>query len=246
MRDDEKESSLNTIDYYSSQDIAEKYLSTRDAGLTELERRVVERYFTSAESTALDIGCGAGRTTTVLDQRGHDVIGIDLTKTLVGEARSRFPDIGFLVGDVCSLPFGDETFEYALFSYNGIDDIAPEEARYEALREVHRVLKPGGVFSFSTHNLWSTYVLRSLDIEGVRKYIEFWIQNIRERRLFSRYKSDNTIRDEPRERYYIRPSDQKQQLRNCGFEVLDVVRPAGPLERYFHHPYYVAKKPDRY
>ena len=235
----------NAIDYYSSEDIAEKYLSSRDAGLTELERTVVDRYFTDTGSTVLDIGCGAGRTTTVLDREGYDVIGVDITRMLVERARSAFPDIEFLVGDVCSLPFADETFEYALFSYNGIDDIAPEENRYEALREVHRVLKPDGVFSFSTHNLWSTYVLRSLDFEGMRKYLEFWTRNVRERRLFTRYKSDNTARGGPQIRYYIRPADQKQQLRNCGFEVLDVVRPDGPLERYFHHPYYVARKRDR-
>lgn len=240
----EKKASTTT-EYYSCDDIAEKYISNRDAGFTELERRVVEQYFTGAESSVLDIGCGTGRTTTVFDQKGYDVIGVDLTRTLVERARSTFPNIDFLAGDACSLPFDDETFEYALFSYNGIDDIAPEEKRYEALREVRRVLKPGGVFSFSTHNLWSTYVPRSLDLEGGRKYLEFWIKNVREQRLFTRYKSDNTARGGPQIRYYIRPADQKQQLRNCGFQVLDVVRPDGPLERYFHHPYYVAQKRDR-
>lgn len=230
--------------YYSTEEVADKYVSTGVDGLTELEQEVVDRYFTESGASVLDLGCAGGRTATDLAQMGYGVVGLDLMESYVKQARTLVTDAEFSVGDATSLPFADETFRYVLFSYNGIDDIAPEENRYEALREVHRVLKPGGVFAFSSHNLWSTYVVRSLDLEGVRKYFDFWVQNLCNGRLFSRYKLDNSIENGPRPIYYIRPSDQRQQLRNCGFEVRAVLRTEGLLKPYFHHPYYVAQKPE--
>lgn len=241
---EEKNRHKHTPDYYTSEDVAAKYLSTNRSGLFELEEEAIEQYFTESAARVLDLGCGTGRTTRVFERMGYNVVGIDLTKDFVNHARTFVPGADFVAGNACSLPFRDETFQYACFSYNGIDDIAPEENRYEALREIHRVLNPNGIFVFSSRNLFSTYALRSFDWEGVRKFVDFWIQNVRQGRLFSRYKLDNAVVGEPRIRQHIRPSDQKQQLRNCGFEVLDVLRTDGILEPYFHHPYYVARKPD--
>lgn len=234
----------HTPDYYSSEEVATKYLAANRSGLFELEEEAIERYFTESEAMVLDLGCGTGRTTRVFERMGYEVVGLDLTKDFVTHARSFVPGADFVAGDACSLPFGDETFQYACFSYNGIDDIAPEENRYEALREIHRVLNPDGIFVFSSRNLFSTYALRSFDWAGVRQFLDFWFKNVRRGRLFSRYKLDNTVVGEPRIRQHIRPANQKQQLRNCGFEVLDVLRTDGILEPYFHHPYYVARKPD--
>lgn len=231
------------LEYYASDRVAEKYVSTASEGLRELEREAIDRYFGEGESRVLDVGCGTGRTTDALERLGYDVVGVDLTPSFVERARANVPDVPFFVGDVCALPFEDASFGSALFAYNGIDDVAPEEDRYAALREIHRVLEPGGVFTFSSHNLWSTYVPRSPDLAGIEQFVEFWVRNVREGRLGSRYKSDNTVTGGPRPMYYIRPADQLQQLRNCGFEVVDVLRTDGLLESRVHHPHYVARKP---
>ena len=64
-----------------------------------------------------------------------------------------YPQITVLHADARDLRmFRDETFDFALFSYNGIDYIS-HEGRLCALREIHRVLKPRGYFMFSAHNL---------------------------------------------------------------------------------------------
>ncbi|WP_255167370.1 class I SAM-dependent methyltransferase [Natrononativus amylolyticus] len=236
---------LDVSEYYSSDEVVAEYSSAAENGLSDIERTVIDTYFTDEDATVLDLGCGAGRTTTVLSQRGFDVIGLDLVRSLVDRAKTTSSGIEFVTGNACSLPFESESFEYVLFSWNGIDHINPEELRYWALQEVHRVLKPDGVFAFSTHNFWSAFVIRSFDVKGVQRFVEFWVQNLRRGQIISKYKISNNFSIDSVKIYYIRPRAQKQQLRNCGFDPLRIVRPGGPLQRWFDHPYYVARKIDR-
>lgn len=230
--------------HYSSEEVTEMYLEKATEGFWELERAAVDGYF-DVEGRVLDLGCGPGRTTSALVELGYDVVGLDLTERFVEFARSFVADAEFVLGDARSLPFEDETFDQALFSYNGIDDMASENERIRTLREIRRVLAPGGIFAFSSHNRWSTYVPNSLTADGLRQLAEFWYRNLQEGRLFSPYKWDNTGVGEGSVRYHIRPSAQKRQLRNCGFEVLAVLRTEGYLEPYVHHPFFVARKPER-
>jgi SAM-dependent methyltransferase len=78
---------------------------------------------------------------------------------MINKASSKFPTIDFRVGDVCDLPFNNDAFDYILFSFNGIDHIHPERRGIQALREIHRMLKPDGLFLFSSHNSWSVNVI---------------------------------------------------------------------------------------
>ena len=48
--------------------------------------------------------------------------------------------------------FEDNSFDFVLFSFNGIDSFGPQD-RLKALKEIRRVLKNNGYFCFSSHNL---------------------------------------------------------------------------------------------
>lgn len=50
----------------------------------------------------LDIGCGKGSFTHLLKKKNNNVVGIDISKTALAIAKSRFPDIDFLTLDVQS------------------------------------------------------------------------------------------------------------------------------------------------
>jgi ubiquinone/menaquinone biosynthesis C-methylase UbiE len=97
----------------------------------------------------LEIGCGAGRALELAAREvpGGQVIGIDLSLTMVRAARRRnAPAIraGTVVveqGDVTHLPFVDDHFDKVL-SIHSIY-FWPDRAR--ALEELRRVLRPGGV-----------------------------------------------------------------------------------------------------
>lgn len=90
---------------------------------------------------ALDAGCGTGGNLRSLE-RGRSAIGIDLSPLALGLARERVSS-PLTRGSVLDLPFADETFELVLcadviYHREVADDV-------DALRELRRVLSPGGL-----------------------------------------------------------------------------------------------------
>ncbi len=127
-----------------------------EIGLWESEKLFFRRHL-PVEGLLLDLGCGAGRTTFALRGLGYGkIVGLDLTPVLVREAMGHAARSGvsipFRVGDACCLPFPDRTFAGCLFSFNGLMGIPRRAERVRALAEVRRVLAPGGVFVFTTHD----------------------------------------------------------------------------------------------
>jgi SAM-dependent methyltransferase len=121
-----------------------------DAG----EARVMERVAKEAGGQPiLDIGVGAGRTLPYLRSLSDDYIAVDYLQEMVRLARSRYPDARIEHADARDLSaFADDKFALVVFSFNGIDGLAHED-RPKVHTAVKRVLRPGGVFAYSTHNL---------------------------------------------------------------------------------------------
>jgi SAM-dependent methyltransferase len=101
----------------------------------------------------LDLGCGAGRTTHYLHEIGADVVGVDISPSLIRIAKQRAPQIDYREGNAESLDFDAESFDAVLFSFNGLDCLYPKDRRLKVMREVRRVLCAEGRFIFSHHNL---------------------------------------------------------------------------------------------
>jgi ubiquinone/menaquinone biosynthesis C-methylase UbiE len=97
---------------------------------------------------ALDVGCGPGQFTILIAERdpGADIWGIDLAPTMIELARrhasasSAASRLHFEVADVAKLPFPDGHFDAVVSS--GSIKHWPDQAG--ALREIHRVVAPGG------------------------------------------------------------------------------------------------------
>lgn len=124
-------------------------------GLWRREKAFFVRHL-PRDGRLLDLGCGAGRTTFGLHAAGYrDIVGADLSPAMVRQARRNAARMGlslrFRVGDACRLPFGSRSFEGCVFSFNGLMTIPRRSRRIAALRDIRRVLVPGGRFVFTTH-----------------------------------------------------------------------------------------------
>ena len=99
-----------------------------------------------AGSRTLDIGCGAGQTIVALDG-SHSIIGLDVDFRALTIGKKLDTTLRFVNGACEFLPFSDETFEYT-YSRGALPymNIVP------ALREIRRVLRPGGELWASFHN----------------------------------------------------------------------------------------------
>jgi ubiquinone/menaquinone biosynthesis C-methylase UbiE len=101
-------------------------------------------FATSRGLKVLEIGCGLGTDGAQFARAGADYTGVDLTDAAVELARKHFGLLGlrgdFRTADAENLNFADESFD--LVYSHGVLHHTPDTAR--AVREIHRVLKPGG------------------------------------------------------------------------------------------------------
>lgn len=228
------------IETFSSTESVDLYNERATDGLFPQERKAVERHFTEPGASVLDLGCGTGRATQPLSARGFDVTGVDLSKPMVDEARSIYPRLDFTVGDATDLHFRDGVFDHVLFTYYGLDYIHPEPERIRAMQEIHRVLKPGGTFVFSSHNWWNVPLSVLYRRWGALELL-LGRENVLDPR--ARYSTVAVIPGETTV-YLSSPIRQGRQLEACGFELIDIVGKRDTALRYLEvAPHYVARKP---
>jgi SAM-dependent methyltransferase len=107
----------------------------------------------ASQQPILDLGVGAGRSVPLLREISSDYRALDYTEEMVAACRTRFPGVDVSHGDARDLSrFAAESFALVVFSFNGIDCVNRDD-RQRVLREVFRVLRPGGHFVFSAHNI---------------------------------------------------------------------------------------------
>jgi len=124
--------------------------------LFPVEKYLFQRYYKPGERV-LDLACGAGRTTLILHEMGLSVKGLDASSELVAVANRRFPYLDIKVGLYGSVNGAPASFDHVLISFNGLDYAHPEASRIVAIRQSASVLKSGGTFMFSSHNIKSLY-----------------------------------------------------------------------------------------
>jgi len=101
----------------------------------------------------LEVGCGAAAAARWLATQGAEVVGIDLSAGMLRHAllaaKSSGVRVPLVQGDVLALPFPDASFDMACTAFGAIPFVEDSAA---AMREVYRVLRPGGRWVFSvTH-----------------------------------------------------------------------------------------------
>ncbi|HMT33005.1 MAG TPA: class I SAM-dependent methyltransferase [Dermatophilaceae bacterium] len=183
----------------------------------------------------LDLGIGAGRTTGHLLPLAGRYVGIDYSAQLVAAARERFPEADLRVGDARDLgAFADGSVDVVVFSFNGIDYMGHAD-RLLTLAEIRRVLAPGGLFVFASHNRdWERFgkLPWQPPIRVGRAWLSACLHALRAlprhrrlERLGERTADHAIVNDDAHDyallTYYIDAQAQHEQLAARGFTVLD-------------------------
>ncbi len=108
------------------------------------------RLMATGNVSVLDVGCGAGFLSNELALSGLSVTGVDLSpeSVKVAAAHDGTKSVHYEVADASRLPFPDQSFD-VVTAMDFLEHVEDPEA---IIREMGRVLKPGGLFFFHTFN----------------------------------------------------------------------------------------------
>jgi ubiquinone/menaquinone biosynthesis C-methylase UbiE len=229
---------------FSTENAIKLYIKKAEEGFFIGEKYMVEKYMARGHAplSILDLGCGTGRTSIQLHKLGFDVTAIDFVPLMIENAikltmghapLSHAPlshaTLNYQVADACDLPFEDESFDFALFSNQGHTQIPGKDNRIQAMDEVYRVLKKGGIYIFSAHprtteffkfwaNQWFRfYILKPLGFEIDE-------QDFGDR-FFERETTDTNTEKTFKDKQYIHIptiNEVKKLIINSGFEILEI------------------------
>jgi SAM-dependent methyltransferase len=205
--------------------------------LRPVEVMMLVRHREDFAGSVLELGCGAGRITGYLVALAARAHGLDLSQRMVAECRRRYPAGTFETGDMRDLSrFADASFD-AVLAGNNVIDVFSDAERRATLREMGRVLAPGGLMVMSSHNRAylpqvrpPTGVRRSDPMRFIYDLINVPRRVVRHRQLraLERHAPDYAIVSDGSHEfslvhYYIAPEAQVRQLEEEGFAVLGVV-----------------------
>jgi len=202
-----------------------------------------------AERDILDIGAGTGRTAVYLARMARRYQAIDYSPVMVREFARLFPGTPVAQVDMRKMEaFDTGSFDFVLASNNVLDAVGHED-RLCTLREIRRLLRPGGLLMFSSHNRDNGGVVHWPKPEFSRNPITqvqlaaHWgvalVNHARLRHLQTFTDEYAIINDEAHDcallHYYIGPDAQRRQLQEQDFELLDVFDKLGnPMQSGRH------------
>ena len=156
----------SNLQVYNKPDVASHYAVLNY--LTPCEQFLFDLYIKQG-AAVLDLGVGGGRTTPYLSRGASHYVGVDYASEMIRACRRKHPDLEFIEADASDLSaIPSSSFDAVVIAFNGLDYVIPDERRALCCEECHRVLKPGGVLLFSSHNPRSILVRPTWTRERVR------------------------------------------------------------------------------
>lgn len=146
-------------DYLHEPAIASNYdASMAGTPLFRIDQEFVERHCPPA-GRLIDLGCGTGRLLTAMAQKGHWVLGVDLSASMLAVAAEKARQTGVAVqllqANLTQLDgLADGTFHCAACLFSTLGMVLGRAARERVVAHVFRLLRPGGIFVLHVHNRW--------------------------------------------------------------------------------------------
>lgn len=180
---------------------------TTAAGNLRMERRAKSLARTLADferPRVLEVGAGTGAFSGAVlrECNSLDWVGCDVSPKCVDIARSRFsskyPNAHFVVADCLRLEFADESYDFVC----GCSILHHLPIR-EMLREIHRVLRPGGGIWFSEPNMMNPQIAIQKNVKVVGK----WLEDTEDETAFFRWGISRSLRDAGFDSIHVEPFD---------------------------------------
>jgi ubiquinone/menaquinone biosynthesis C-methylase UbiE len=145
------------LNYFDTPGVVDHYAEAAEMlGLWLSEEKIFTRVFQPMDSL-LELGCGAGRIAIGLHELGYrHILATDYSRAMVRRAQALANRLEYRIPmrvcDATQLEFEDNIFDGVIFGFNGLMQIPKAANREQALREILRVLRPGGWFVCTTHD----------------------------------------------------------------------------------------------
>jgi ubiquinone/menaquinone biosynthesis C-methylase UbiE len=157
---------VSNLQVYNKPDVASHYAVLNY--LTPCEQVLFDLYIKPG-AAVLDLGVGGGRTTPYLSRDASRYVGVDYASEMIRACRRKHPALEFVEAEASDLSvFAAGSFDAVVIAFNGLDYVIPDEKRVLCCKECYRVLKPGGILLFSSHNPRSIYVRPTWNRERVQ------------------------------------------------------------------------------
>jgi ubiquinone/menaquinone biosynthesis C-methylase UbiE len=150
-----------SVDY----DEVSRIYDTSRVAHAEVIEKLVRLMHVGHDSMALDMGCGTGNYTAAIQQAINSIIGIDLSRGMLNQARAKFPSLPLIYGDITSLPFDSDIFDGA-YAVQVLHHVRKKEI---FLKEARRVLKKGAYLALDScsHQQMRTFWLYHYFPQGI-------------------------------------------------------------------------------
>jgi len=120
----------------------------KQSGKEAYEKLILNDGLVWTRDSILDFGCGIGRLTEFMAKDFKNVVGVDISPTMLAEARKKlegFKNVQFVETDGVNIPLPESSFDF-VFAYLVFQHIKDRNIFEGAFKEISRVLKPSGVF----------------------------------------------------------------------------------------------------
>jgi SAM-dependent methyltransferase len=196
----------------------------RELDAKPLDRALLDRFIAGIKGRGpvCDMGCGPGQIGRYLYDHGlsapeNPILGVDLAHEMVREAQRLNPMITYRQGDMLALDAPDDAWA-GIVAFYSIIHIPPPQV-VGALRELKRVLRPGGLLLLSIHVNVGEDVVHLQEFFGKPVSMDF---------------------------FFFKAEEMEDYLRQAGFEHIELIQrqPYPDVEYQGPRAYFFARKPE--
>ena len=160
---------MNNNSKWNNQKIIKWYISRKH--IQNGEKKILELVDFLNIKTMLDIGVGGGRTSMYFLNLVESYLGIDIVPDFIDTLQKKYSQKQFKCMNVLDITNLEKTYDFILFSHNGIDNLLTLEEYTKALDNMYKVCNKNGYVCFSSHNIWkinqnNDFTLIECDVVG--------------------------------------------------------------------------------